>query len=76
MFNPILFDQEDQCYSIPLVQDILWGFLHHVAEPILSRWPFSSLREKALKAAIEHIHYEDENSRYFCAGNVPKVCVT
>ncbi|CAL9025347.1 unnamed protein product [Prunus brigantina] len=64
--------KEDQCYPTPLVQDILWGFLHHVAEPILSSWPFSSLREKALKAAIEHVHYEDENSGYVSIGNLPK----
>lgn len=65
--------KEDLYYPHPLVQDMLWGFLHHVAEPILMRWPFSSLREKALKIAIGHVHYEDENSRYMCIGCVEKV---
>lgn len=60
-------------YPHPLVQDMLWGFLHHVAEPILARWPFSILRKKALEVAIEHVHYEDENSRYLCIGSVEKV---
>ncbi|GMN53543.1 hypothetical protein TIFTF001_022667 [Ficus carica] len=65
--------KEDLYYPHPLVQDMLWGFLHHVAEPILARWPFSMLREKALKVAIEHVHYEDETSRYLCIGCVEKV---
>ncbi|ONI26070.1 hypothetical protein PRUPE_1G002600 [Prunus persica] len=65
--------KEDLYYPHPLVQDLLWGFLHHVAEPILARWPFSLLREKALKVAINHVHYEDQNSRYLCIGCVEKV---
>ncbi|GFS36488.1 cycloartenol synthase 1 [Actinidia rufa] len=65
--------KEDLYYPHPLVQDMLWGFLHHFVEPILIRWPFSTLREKALGIAMEHIHYEDENSRYLCIGCVEKV---
>ncbi|XP_010088501.2 lupeol synthase, partial [Morus notabilis] len=65
--------KEDVYYPHPLAQDILWGFLHHVAEPIANRWPFTKMREKALKLAMEHIHYEDENSRYFCIGCVEKL---
>ncbi|PQQ15874.1 lupeol synthase-like [Prunus yedoensis var. nudiflora] len=65
--------KEDLYYPHPLVQDMLWGFLHQVAEPILARWPFSLLREKALKVAIDHVHYEDQNSRYLCIGCVEKV---
>ncbi|XP_048329372.2 lupeol synthase [Ziziphus jujuba] len=65
--------KEDLYYPHPLVQDMAWGFLHNVAEPILQRWPFSLLREKALEKAIEHVHYEDVNSRYLCIGCVEKV---
>ncbi|XP_057980689.1 lupeol synthase-like [Malania oleifera] len=65
--------KEDLYYPHPLIQDMLWGFLHNVAEPILMSWPFSMLRDKALKVAMEHIHYEDENSRYLCIGCVEKV---
>lgn len=36
-------------------------------------WPGKKLREKALHTAIEHIHYEDENTRYICIGPVNKV---
>ncbi|KAK7829873.1 lupeol synthase [Quercus suber] len=43
------------------------------AEPILTRWPFSMLREKAVKAAIGHVRYEDENTKYLCIGSVEKV---
>ena len=65
--------QEDLYYPHPLVQDMVWGFLHNVAEPILSRWPFSKLRGKALKVAMEHVHYEDKSSRYLCIGCIEKV---
>nr|BAA86930.1 lupeol synthase [Olea europaea] len=65
--------KEDLYYPHPLAQDMLWGFLHHFAEPVLTRWPFSKLREKALKVAMEHVHYEDMNSRYLCIGCVEKV---
>ena len=58
------------------MQDMVWEFLHHVAEPILKRWPFSMLREKALKAAIDHIYYEDENTRYLSIGSVEKVSIS
>ncbi|XP_065619097.1 lupeol synthase-like [Quercus suber] len=65
--------KEDLYYPHPLMQDMLWDFLHHVAEPILTRWPFSMLREKAVKAAIGHVRYEDENTKYLCIGSVEKV---
>jgi cycloartenol synthase len=57
----------------PLAQDILWATLHKVIEPVLSRWPGSKLREKALKNVMQHIHYEDENTQYICSGAVGKV---
>ncbi|KAL8139692.1 hypothetical protein V2J09_005713 [Rumex salicifolius] len=65
--------KEDVFYPHPLVQDMLWDFLYHVKEPISKLWPFSKLREKALKAAMKHVHYEDINSRYFTIGCVEKV---
>jgi len=36
-------------------------------------WPFSKLRQKALEVAINHVHYANENSRYFCYGSPEKV---
>ncbi|KAM4087882.1 hypothetical protein ACB094_07G029400 [Castanea mollissima] len=65
--------KEDLYYPHPFMQDMLWDFLHHVAEPILTRWPFSMLRAKAIKAAIGHVRYEDENTRYLCIGSVEKL---
>ncbi|KAL3533202.1 hypothetical protein ACH5RR_006723 [Cinchona calisaya] len=65
--------KEDLYYPHPLIQDMLWGFLHHFVEPVLKRWPFSSMREKALKKAMEYVHYEDKSSRYLCIGCVEKV---
>ncbi|KAH6818429.1 cycloartenol synthase 1 [Perilla frutescens var. frutescens] len=65
--------KEDLYYPHPFMQDMLWGFLHHFAEPFLKRWPFSKLRDKAIGIAMEHVHYEDKNSRYLCIGCVEKV---
>ncbi|KAK8615214.1 hypothetical protein V6N13_068994 [Hibiscus sabdariffa] len=60
-------------YPHPLLQDILWESLHKIVEPVLMCWPGKKLREKALQTAIEHIRYEDENTRYICIGPVNKV---
>uniref|UniRef100_A0A0E0G0X5 Terpene cyclase/mutase family member n=1 Tax=Oryza nivara TaxID=4536 RepID=A0A0E0G0X5_ORYNI len=65
--------KEDLYYRHPLGQDILWATLYKFVEPVLSHWPGSKLREKALKNAMQHIHYEDENTRYICSGAVQKV---
>ncbi|KAG6673257.1 hypothetical protein I3842_16G101900 [Carya illinoinensis] len=65
--------KEDLYYPHPLLQDLAWDFLQHVAEPLLKRWPFSWVRERAIKAAIGHVRYEDEISRYLCIGCVEKV---
>jgi cycloartenol synthase len=55
------------------VQDILWASLHKFVEPIFMNWPGKKLREKAVETVMEHIHYEDENTRYICIGPVNKV---
>ncbi|KAL2319863.1 hypothetical protein Fmac_028832 [Flemingia macrophylla] len=65
--------KEDLYYPHPIIQDMLWGFLHHVGERVLNYWPFSILRRKALEIAIDHVRYEDENSGYLCIGSVEKV---
>ncbi|CAA6675105.1 unnamed protein product [Spirodela intermedia] len=64
--------KEDLYYPHPLIQDMLWACLHKAVEPVLMRWPGTLLREKALKTVMEHIHYEDENTRYICIGPVNK----
>lgn len=65
--------QEDTHYPHTLVQTLVWDALYFGAEPLLSRWPFKKLREIALDKTMEHIHYEDENSRYITIGCVEKV---
>ncbi|KAI3974446.1 hypothetical protein MKX01_017939, partial [Papaver californicum] len=65
--------KEHLYYPHPLVQDILWATLHKGVKPILQRWPAKKLREKALNTTMEHILYEDENTRYICIGPVNKV---
>ncbi|KAL6575278.1 CRISPR-associated protein 1 [Orobanche minor] len=65
--------KEDLYYPHPVVQDMLWTSLHKVVEPVLMHWPGKKLRERALHTVMEHIHYEDENTRYICIGPVNKV---
>ncbi|XP_022723277.1 cycloartenol synthase-like isoform X2 [Durio zibethinus] len=65
--------KEDLYYPHPLVQDILWASLHYFYEPMFTHWPCKNLRKKALHTVMQHIHYEDENTRYICIGPVNKV---
>ncbi|KAJ4753485.1 Terpene cyclase/mutase family member [Rhynchospora pubera] len=65
--------KEDLYYPHPMMQDILWATLHKFVEPVLLHWPGNRLREGALNTVIQHIHYEDENTRYICIGPVNKV---
>ncbi|KAK2980823.1 hypothetical protein RJ640_020475 [Escallonia rubra] len=65
--------KEDLYYPHPLIQDMLWGGLNQYIEPLLMHWPFAKLREKALTTVMQHIHYEDENTKYICIGPVNKV---
>ncbi|KAK1317211.1 Cycloartenol Synthase [Acorus calamus] len=64
--------QEDLYYPHPLIQDIVWDFMHKVAEPLYTWWPLSKLREKALQRIMQQMHYEDENSEYVCLAIVEK----
>ncbi|KAJ9691013.1 hypothetical protein PVL29_013265 [Vitis rotundifolia] len=68
----LLCAKEDYYYPHSLIQDVLWGGLCHFGEPILKHWPVSKIRERAVKKAIEIIHWEDENSRYITQGCVEK----
>ncbi|KAL6334610.1 hypothetical protein AAG906_019245 [Vitis piasezkii] len=65
--------KEDLYYPHPLIQDLMWDSLYICTEPLLTRWPFNKLRQKALEVTMKHIHYEDENSRYITIGCVEKV---
>ncbi|KAF4391221.1 hypothetical protein G4B88_016531 [Cannabis sativa] len=66
--------KEDLYYSHHLLQDLLWDSLYIFSEPLLTRWPFNKLiRQKALQVTMNHIHYEDENSRYITLGCIEKV---
>jgi len=68
--------QEDLYYPHSLIQDLVWDSLYMFTEPLLTCWPFNKLiREKALQVTMNHIHYEDENSRYITIGCVEKVGV-
>ncbi|CAJ2665194.1 unnamed protein product [Trifolium pratense] len=64
---------EDLYHPCPMIQNVLWGFLDYVGEPLLMHWPYSKLRNKALNHVMKHIHYEDQNTNYICIGPVNKV---
>ncbi|KFK33925.1 hypothetical protein AALP_AA5G078800 [Arabis alpina] len=65
--------KEDLYYPHPKIQDFMWSCLKKVGEPLLERWPFSKLRDRALQTVMQHIHYEDQTSHYICLGPVNKV---
>jgi cycloartenol synthase len=60
--------KEDLYYPHPRLQDALWWALSR-AEPLLLG---SRLRARALREVMEHVHYEDENTRYIDIGPVNK----
>ncbi|KAL9459827.1 hypothetical protein AB3S75_003102 [Citrus x aurantiifolia] len=64
--------KEDSFFPHTSVQNLLWDTLYNVVEPVLNRWPLNQLREKSLEIAMNHIHYEDEASRYMTIGCVEK----
>lgn len=67
-----LCGEVDNYYPHGKLQKLLWDSVYYVAEPIINTWPFSKLREMAIERVINHIHYEDENSRYIDVGCVQK----
>ncbi|KAH6818430.1 cycloartenol synthase 1 [Perilla frutescens var. frutescens] len=64
--------KEDLHYPQSVAQGMVMEFLHNLVEPLMSRWPFSKLREMATTIAMEHLHYEDINTNYLCIGCVGK----
>ncbi|XP_052300701.1 beta-amyrin synthase 1-like isoform X2 [Citrus sinensis] len=64
--------KEDLFFPHTTVQNLLWDTLNNLVEPVLNRWPLKKLREKSLETAMNHIHYEDEASRYMTIGCVEK----
>jgi cycloartenol synthase len=51
------------------MQDVVWWVLYQAEGLLEGSW----LRRKALSTIMEHIHYEDENTRYVDIGPVNKV---
>ncbi|KAK9099664.1 hypothetical protein Scep_023094 [Stephania cephalantha] len=68
----LIWKEEDLYFRRSPIQNLIWDCLNAV-EPLLGSWPFSKCREKALQVAMEHVHYEDEASRYITIGSVEKV---
>ncbi|KAL6602716.1 hypothetical protein ACP70R_043077 [Stipagrostis hirtigluma subsp. patula] len=56
--------KEDQRYRPSVIYKAISTCLNTFVEPILNRWPFSKLRERALSHIMEYIHYEDETTQY------------
>lgn len=56
-----------------MLQDMVWNMSQKCVEPVLKRWPFSKIRQIALRTIIKHIHYEDESTQYICIAAVSKV---
>ena len=65
--------QVDNYYPHGRVQRLLWDSVYYIGETFINTWPFNKIRERAVQRAIDHIHYEDEHSRYITIGCVEKV---
>ncbi|OQU77013.1 hypothetical protein SORBI_3010G253500 [Sorghum bicolor] len=65
--------KEDLLYPRSQVQNIIFTCLNKFVEPMLNCWPINKLRERALHNLMEHIHYEDETTKYICLCPVNKV---
>ncbi|KAM0847484.1 hypothetical protein ACQ4PT_054990 [Festuca glaucescens] len=65
--------KEDLYYPHSPLQDIVWGTLKKIGEPVLMNWPGSKLREKALDIVMKHIQYEDETTQYICIAPMNKM---
>ena len=65
--------EEDLYYPHPWIQDLIWSGLSKVEQTLVKTSPGKWLRDNACKLAMEHIHYEDENTRYIDIGPVNKV---
>ncbi|KAH9602731.1 hypothetical protein KSS87_019997 [Heliosperma pusillum] len=65
---------EDVYYPQSPIKDLIWDTLYIFTEPLLTSWPFNKfVRERALQLTMNHIHYEDENSRYITMALVEKL---
>ncbi|XP_058203414.1 dammarenediol II synthase-like [Rhododendron vialii] len=60
--------KEDVYYPHTFIQDLLWDGLHCASEPIINQWPFSKIREKALRKVIKYLRYGAETTRYITLG--------
>ncbi|XP_051128402.1 dammarenediol II synthase-like isoform X5 [Andrographis paniculata] len=64
--------KEDLYYPQTFVQDLLWDTLNYCSEPLMRRWPFNKIRQRALDKTIKYMRYGAEESRYITAGCVEK----
>ncbi|ESQ51271.1 hypothetical protein EUTSA_v10017701mg [Eutrema salsugineum] len=82
--TPLILQLREELYPQPYA-DIVWSqarnqcakfwkSVHMFSENILNRWPFKKLiREKAIRTAMELIHYHGEATQFITGGAVPKV---
>ncbi|XP_058203430.1 dammarenediol II synthase-like [Rhododendron vialii] len=64
--------KEDVYHPHTIIQDLLWDGLHYMSEPIMNKWPFSKIREKALRKVIKHLQHGAETTRYITIGCIEK----
>jgi len=64
---------EDLYYPHPLVQDALWWSLYQAEGLLREGRPLWPLRRRALNRVVEHVRYEDRNTRFLAIGPVNKV---
>nr|WQY91013.1 OSC4 [Euphorbia humifusa] len=56
--------KEDNYAGPSSIRVLLFDTLYYVGETLLNRWPFSKLRERALKRAMDVLRFEDQQTRF------------
>ncbi|KAJ3693419.1 hypothetical protein LUZ60_008899 [Juncus effusus] len=64
--------KEDRVVPHLSYRDYFNGCLYKIYEPLFAYWPFTLVRNRALKAIENHMQYEDENSRYIWVSALQK----
>ncbi|KAK1422786.1 hypothetical protein QVD17_18073 [Tagetes erecta] len=64
--------KEDLYVSHSKVQDLLWDSLHYLSEPLFKYWPFTKLRERGIKRALDLLRYNSQETRYIASACVEK----
>ncbi|XP_065878399.1 beta-amyrin synthase-like [Euphorbia lathyris] len=65
--------KEDLYVPRTFALDMVFDGAYHIGEKLMKCWPFSKIREKALKQLMKILRFEDEHSRFLTHACLEKV---